>query len=207
MLSADELEFIRSACSKLDVDGQTSSSVAAVHRILPVYQVYSERDAKMRGHAPAHDALVGISRLLRRRPGATVELVGRQIERAEEELSVDLSLVREREGATIAESLVEETLSALSLVFEGWRRVDLESYVQASLTALEIDLIWAEGASDSVVSWDGLIAQYGWQVRDLKELASVGEDGASGVYRTVAMRAEREGVVYLERMRSLMKSS
>lgn len=205
MLSADELEFIRNACSKLENDGRASFVIAAIHRILPVYQVYSEGDTGIRGHGPSHDALVEISRLLRRRPGVSFELVGQKIERAESGLSADLSRVRGLEDFSLSASLAEETMGALSLVFRGWKRADLDCYVKASLMALEIDLIWAEGCSDAVVSWDGLITQYGWQVRDLKELTSAQGEIAIGVYRTIAMRAEREGVAYLERMRSLMK--
>jgi len=204
MLSTDELEFIRSACSRLTKDGRTSFAVATVHRVLPVYQAYSESDSEIRGYGLSHDALVEISRLLRRRPGATSELVERKIERAASALAADQLRVRGLDRYSLAVSLAEEVLGALSLVFKGWEKSDLESYVQASLMALEIDLIWAEGSSDDVVSWDGLITQYGWQVRDLKELAIGEKEGAFAVYRSVAMSAEREGVSYLERMRSLV---
>ena len=204
MLSTDDLEFIRSACAKLEKDGRTAFAVAAVHRILPVYQAYSEIHTEIQGYDPSHDTLVQISRLLRRRPGVTSELVERKIERAKSDLSADLSSVREVRESSLAESLVEEVLGAIYIVLDGWGKADLESYVQASLMALEVDLVWAEGGSDPVVSWDGLNTQYSWQVRDLKELALGGEESGFGVYRTIAMRAEREGVAYLQRMRSLM---
>ncbi|MGZ3145274.1 hypothetical protein ACVDFE_25400 [Lentzea chajnantorensis] len=207
MLSTNEIDVIRRGCSELDETGLTVFSLAAVHRVLPVYQVYTEMNKTVRGHGPAHDALVAIARLLRREGGLTPEKVRPVVDAALAGLKSDLSKINRRAELNFPEAVTVEVIAAVTAALNGWKTSSFDECFQAVMGALEVDSLWAEETVDEVVSWERLATQFQQQVRDLDELRSVEPATAVNIYRTVSYRSEREGMPYLDGMEELAKCS
>lgn len=205
VLSADEIDVIKRMCGELDDTGLTAFSLAAVHRVLPVYQVYAEVNTATRGHGSAHDALVAIARLLRGEGDLTSEKVRPSVDVALADMESDLSRIQGRSEVDLPEAIAVEVVTAVWAALSGWKNSSVDERFQAAMGALEVDSVWAEGTAAEVVSWDRLVTQYQQQVRDLEELRSSDLATAAGTYRTVAYRSEREGMPYLDGMEELMK--
>lgn len=206
MLSTEEIELVRRRCAELSEAELTAFSLAAVHRVLPGYQVYGEVHAEIRGPGSAHDALVAVSRLLRGQGSVTREKVMPKVDKALTDLESDLAKIAPGAVFGLAEAVAVEVATAVSLALKGWKDSSAEDQFQAAMGALEVDSVWAEGTADEVVSWDRLVAHHQQQVRDLEELRSVDRADASGTFRTIAYRAEREGMPYLNGMELLVNS-
>ncbi|KOV90009.1 hypothetical protein ADL03_01110 [Nocardia sp. NRRL S-836] len=203
MLSTGEINVIRRGCSELDNSGLTAFTLAAVHRVLPVYQVYTEMNKTVRGHGPAHDALVAIARLLRRKGGLTPEKVKPVVDAALAGLESDLSKINRRAEPNLPEAVAVEVITAVTAALNGWKTSSFDERFQAAMSALEVDSLWAEETAGEVVPWERLTTQFQQQVRDLDELRSVDSATAADIYRTVSYRAEREGLPYLYGMEEL----
>lgn len=194
VLSVDRIGSIRKVCGELDVVGLTAFTVAAVHRVLPAYQVYGEVHADIRGHRAVHDALVAIPRLLRRQPGVTRPQVARAVDTALTGASRDLAVLRGRTPPGLAESMAAEVISAAVLVLNSWKSPSSEGCAQAVITALAVDDAWSGGVQ----------VHYGQLLRDARELAAAGGPGSPDSYLALLSRAERESEVHLQRMKSLL---
>ncbi|MCX2955425.1 hypothetical protein [Lentzea sp. NEAU-D7] len=205
MLSTSEIDVIRRGCGELDEAGLTAFSLAAVHRVLPVYQVYGEMVRAARGHGPAHDALVAIARLLRGEGGLTSEKVRPVVDAALAGLGSDLSRIHGQSKFDLPEALAVEVVTAVTAALNGWKNASVDERLQAATGALEVDSVWSEGTAGETVSWERLTIQYQQQVRDLEELRSIDPTTAASTCRTIAYRSEREGMPYLDGMEELMK--
>jgi hypothetical protein len=207
VLSTGEIDVIRRGCDELDETGLTAFSLAAVHRVLPIYQVYSETHRAVKGHGLAHDALVAIARLLRGEGGLTFEKVRSVADAAMEGLESDLSKIHGRSEFGLPEAVTVEVVTAVTAALNGWKNSSADERFQSVMSALEVDSVWAEETAGETVSWDRLATQYQQQLRDLEALRSVDPANATGTYMTVAYRSEREGMPYLDGMEELMKRS
>ncbi|RSM78189.1 hypothetical protein DMH04_34090 [Kibdelosporangium aridum] len=209
MLTDEQAKRIREACDSMSPGRVAALALAAVHRILPVYQVYSEVHPALRGHVPTHDAIIAAWRFLRRQPGATAELAARRISAAKTAANRDLARV-EAGDVDLPESLVSATILAVMSAFDAFVGESRTAAYDAVLAALDVDVIWAEGVGDmdptseGIVQWANMVAQYRMQSQDIDDLSVRSESEEIEALDTVYFRAESEGLAYLTRMSELL---
>ncbi|MBB5121785.1 hypothetical protein [Streptomyces eurocidicus] len=212
MLAKEEINQIRSACDELALERVLALSLAAAHRTLPVYQAYSEAHAGLGGHGLVHDGLVGAWRVLRARPGASFGELAPRVEAAIRGAESDLELINGAEGFGLPEALVVESISAATLALCAYLGRSRNDSFNALVGALEVDRVWAEGEvgkseTEGVVLWDSLMTHYRQQMRDIAALCGAGDADEKSLFRDMAMRAEREGMPFLAKMRSLVSTA
>lgn len=212
MLTKEETGRIEVACDELALERVFVLSLAAAHRTLPVYQAYSEAHYGLKGYGLVHDGLVGAWRVLRARPGASVIELAPRLEAAIESAESDVESINVAHKFGLAEALSVESISAVAMALRAYLEESRNFAFNAIMGALEVDSVWAEGGAETqdvegVISWGGLIAHYELQMRDVALLLSAGESDEKLLFREVSMRAEREGLPFLVRMRELVSPS
>ncbi|MFJ6675942.1 hypothetical protein ACIQMJ_32995 [Actinosynnema sp. NPDC091369] len=203
-MSIEESDIVKELCAALPVDRRTVFVVAALNRVLPIYQVFDERCRSVRGHGAAWDALSGMVAVPLGRRGATSEKAGQKVAYALPALSKDVDRLAECSGSGVAEEMLQVVLEALLLVFENWRNIDGELCLHVANSVLEVDSIWSENRDDPVVVWTGVEEHFQLLIRDLRELAEARPENATDVYKLVNGRAGREAMPYLERAERLL---
>ncbi|MDT0347776.1 hypothetical protein [Streptomyces litchfieldiae] len=209
MLAKGEIDQIKTACDELGSKRVIALSVAAGSRVLPAYQAYSEARRQVRGHGLVHDGMVGIWRVLRARPRASAAEIAPLIVEAIRRAEADFKLINETEEQTLPEELAAQSITAATHALRAYLEEPRMNAFHTLAVALEIDVVWAESEADGpnlegVVSRSHLLAHYGQQMRDAAALAAVEEAEEKRLFRDIAMRAEREGLPYLLRMRDLV---
>lgn len=209
MLTREQIGRIEAACGELTLERVIALSLSAAHRTLPVYQAYSEAHAELEGYGLIHDGLVGVWRVLRARPGASAVEIAPRVEAAIRSAESDLSSITAANEFGLAQSLVVESISATTLALRAYLEGSRSDAFNSIVGALEIESIWAEGEADQSgveggVSWGRLMTHYGQQVRDIVLLSGVDAPDERSLFRDLAMRAEREGLPLLVRMRELL---
>ncbi len=212
MLTKEEIGRIEVACDELALERVFALSLAAAHRTLPVYQAYSEAHYGAKGYGLVHDGLVGAWRVLRARPGASVIELAPRLEAAIESAESDVESINVAHKFRLAEALAVESISAVAMALRAYLEESRNFAFNAIMGALEVDSVWAEGGAETqdaegVISWGGLIAHYELQMRDVALLLSAGETDEKLLFREVSMRAEREGLPFLVRMRELVSAA
>lgn len=207
MLTTEQIDVLRGAGDRLPLERAIALALAAAHRTLPVYQAYSEGPFGATGHGLAHDAMVKAWRVLRARPGASMDDLLRTVDDAIELAEKDLGSIHDADDFGLVEGLVVESISAAMLALSSVVSCDRESAVGAMLAAIEVDVVWAEGQADvdgGPVSFDEVVRHHRLQVRDVGLLSGPSEADENILFRDLAMRAEREGMPYLVGMRQVM---
>lgn len=204
-MSIEENDVVKELCAALPSDRRTVFVVAALNRVLPIYQVYDEGYRSVRGHGAAWDALSGMVAIPLRRRGATPEKAEQKIAYALPSLLKDVDWLEQRNEFGVAEEMLQVVLEALLLVFENWRKIDGELCLQVVNCMLEVDSIWAGNRDDPVVGWTGVEGHLKHLIRDLRELAEARPENATDVYKLVNGRAGREAMPYLERAERLLE--
>ncbi|XVS61710.1 hypothetical protein ACQPYE_25840 [Actinosynnema sp. CA-299493] len=203
-MSVEESDVVKELCAALPVERRVVFVVAALNRVLPIYQVYDERYRGVQGHGAAWDALSGMVAIPLGRRGATPEKAEQKIAYALSSLLKDVDWLERRTESGVAEEMLQVVLEALLLVFENWRQIDGELCLQVANSVLEVDSVWAENRDDPVVVWTGLEDHFQHLIRDLRELAEARSENATAVYKLVNGRAGREAMPYLERAEGLL---
>ncbi|CAM3742664.1 hypothetical protein KIPE111705_22795 [Kibdelosporangium persicum] len=209
MLADQEARRIREACDGMPPARVTALALAAAHRVLPVYQVYSEVRSFVRGYEEVHDAIIAAWRFLRRQDGATAEIATRRIGEAEAAATKDLARL-EAGDIDLPELLVMSTVEAVMSAFDAFVNESRSAAYDAVLSALDVDIVWAEGLADAdpasggIVQWANMMAQYRMQSQDIDELFARSESEEIDALDTVYFRAESQGLVYLMRMSELL---
>jgi hypothetical protein len=206
MLSKDEIDRVGLLCAQLGPSRSVAFSLAAGHRTLPVYQVYAEQARGVHGYGATHDAMIGIWRVLRGRPGATAAAAASQAEVAVARATADCERIQESNDFGVAESLAVESISAALFALNSFLASSSDDCYSAAMSALEVDSVWAEADADrpdssGVVDWAILRRHYEQQTRDLEALLDAADSALTEVLREIQFRAESEGMYYLTRMR------
>ncbi|WP_367129359.1 hypothetical protein [Saccharothrix sp. HUAS TT1] len=196
-------DVIRNLSAPLPADRRAVFIVAALTRVLPIYQVYDERHRGVRGHSAGWDALSGMVALPLGRRWATPEKAEQKIAHALSVVANDAEWLENHTEFGVAEEMLQEVMQALLLVFKSWRKIDAELCLQVANSVLEVDSIWAERRDDPITVWVGVEEHFQRLARDLQELAEARPENAIDVYRLVNGRAGREAMSYLERAEAL----
>jgi hypothetical protein len=207
MLTQDQIDHVRHACSGLPPRRANALGLAAAYRTLTVYQAYSEGPFKAGGHGASHDAMVYAWRTLRGRQGASISGLRRKVKSARDMAERDIEMLGGSDDFDLLEALTIESISAAVLALGAMLSGDRESIFDAMMTAIEIDLVWSESLADSAaesVPSDGVAVHYSQQVRDIQILFSAEGVGEDVLFRDLAFCAEREGMSYLVRARELV---
>jgi hypothetical protein len=172
MLSKEEIDRVGLLCAQLALPRSVAFSLASAHRTLPVYQAYAERTRGLRGYGATHDAMIGIWRLLRMRPGATATEAASRAEAAAARARADFEKIQESSDFGVPESLAVESISAALCAFNGFLESSSGECRNAAVSALEVDSVLAEADADQpdssgVIDWAPLRRHYEQQVRDL----------------------------------------
>ncbi|ONK14344.1 hypothetical protein STBA_51280 [Streptomyces sp. MP131-18] len=105
-----------------------------------------------------------------------------------------------------------EAISAGVLAMRAYIEKTRSLARNAVMGALEVDVVWAEWLADSpdgegIVEWSRLREHYDYQVRDVAALLSVDKADEKDLFRDISMRAERESMPVLVRMRELVSNA
>jgi hypothetical protein len=203
LVSIGESDVIRELSAALPTDRRAVFIVAALTRVLPIYQVYDERHRGIRGYSAGWDALSGMVAIPLGRRWATPEKAEQKIVHALSAVAKDVEWLENRAEFGVAEEMLQEVVQALLLVFENRREIDAELCLQVANSVLEVDSIWAERRDDPLVVWAGVEEHLQRLVRDLQQLAEARPENAIDVYKLVNGRAGREAMPYLERAEAL----